>query len=212
MKTTTATALALLFGLGLALPAAAQQQEQQLFYPPPGVTGPSWGAPGYWWRGPNRFGQAEPSALSELFGEQFRRGYELGRIEERTARQGGQQQMPSVNWVVNPEYAGSAQISPRLPDEATMLRVRDALQRAKQALQQGETPQAEEALAEVDRMLEDGKRDRIQQAITEAERALQQDDTEAARRALRQVRQTLVQEGQQQATAASGRPTGPQQQ
>ena len=47
MRATASTSLALLLGLGAALPAAAQQQEQRLFYPPPGVTGPGWGTPGY---------------------------------------------------------------------------------------------------------------------------------------------------------------------
>ena len=204
-------------GQGMAM---GQQQgmaggQQGLHYTDPGVTGPGWGAPGYWWQGPNAFERAEPRSLTELVAQEaYRRGYEQGQLDAQRRYQAGAMGPQGQLGPADLDRFGrevferglqlgrfEEQMRRTGEEERAMQQVRGSLQDARRALQQGNEQQARQALDEAEQTLRarGGQQEELRQALDEADQALQQGDTQGAQEALRRARQAAG--GQEQAQA-----------
>ncbi len=130
--------------------------------------------------------------------EWYQRGYQMGRMHERHARAMREQQSGGPP---NPGSASADQqgllilLLERDRAERAMRELRQSVQEARAALQQGNTEDARQALDKADQSLRQQhalqNRQQIERSLQQAEQALQRGDRQALQQALQQARQAV---------------------
>ena len=149
----------------------------------------------------DRSGAENPSWAEErhLFArEMFRRGYRMGRMDQLHQ----QNMQPGMGSMMPNDSGTMILLLERDKQQQVMRDLRQSLQSARTALQQGNRSATEQALNQADQTLQQAdalrNQQQIMQSLGQADQALQRGDREAVQRAIQQARQAMRDSGGQQ--------------